>query len=259
MAAGGLTVPSHRRKFRVAYVILALVLVGAGVTLGYLLQPQPAAAPQAAWSSWQPSIPGDAGVLDIADHVGSQYRLPDGQQLSRIKAGYPGATGTVDPSAPDDIRIPVTSIALASTNGSGQTSYTLLPGYPSMIEYQLCGDGAKCQIVAGNGGQSPATAAALRREVLELSLYTFHYVPDISEVLAVLPPAGKAGQSHAILVQDAGPIQELLSQPLAQTLPPGPTAPDTQKLIDAFTAPSFDYSYQQQFDGTYQMVLSLPK
>jgi hypothetical protein len=259
VAAGGVTVPSHRRKFRVAYVILALVLVGAGVTLGYLLQPQPASAPQPIWSAWQPSIPGDAGVLDIADHVGSQYRLADGQQLSRIKAGYPGATGTVDPASPGDIRIPVTSIAIASTASSGQTSYALLPGYPSMIEYQLCGGGAKCQIAAGDGGPTHATAAALRREVLELSLYTFHYVPDISEVLALLPPASKAGQPQAILVQDAGPVQELLAHPLAETLPPGPTSSQTQKLVDAFTAPSFDYSYQQQFDGTYQMVLSLPR
>jgi hypothetical protein len=260
VAAGVTAQPHGRPRFWGAYVVLAVALVGAGLILGYELQSSSSPAlPQQQWSSWQPSIPGDAGVLDIADHVGAQYRLPDGEQLSRIKAGYPGEAGTVDPAAPDQIRIPVTSIALASTDSSGQTSYTLLPGYPSTIEYQLCGGGGKCQIAAGDGGPTAATTAALHREAFELSLYTFHYIPDITQVLALLPPASKGGKPQAILVQASGPLEAVLGQPLAVTLPPGRTSPRTEQLIDSFTAPSFDYSYQQQFDGTYQMVLSLPR
>ena len=259
MAVAGVNLrPVRRPKFWIAYAVLGLLLVSAGIGLGYELQSHPKQQ-SVAWSSWSPSVPGVGGVVEIASHVAGSYRLPDGEQLSRIKASYPGTAGTVDPSAPDVIRIPVTSIALASTDSTGQTSYDLLPGYPSTIEYQLCGSGPKCQISDVDGGPTAQTAQALRRQALELSLYTFRYIPEISQVLVLMPPGARGAQPQAVLMEAGGPINLLLSQPLSLSLPPGESSTATQHLVDSLTAPSFAYSYQQLFDGTYQMVLSLPR
>ena len=54
------------------------------------------------------------------------------------------------------------------------------------VMYQLCGLGPKCSIAEGQ--PSEARARLLRREALELALYTFKYVDDIDTVITLLPP-----------------------------------------------------------------------
>jgi hypothetical protein len=241
----------HRGRFRFAYLVLGALAIAGAVLFGMELQSSPAPSVQTvAWSNWQPVLPGVDGVLDIANHVGAEYHLPDGQQLSRIKAGYPGTAGRLDPSAPAEIRIPVSTIAVAATDSSGQTSYTVIPAYPTTIEYQLCGPAANCGIPSAGAGSSASVQGALHREALELALYTFHYVPDISEVVELLPPVTPNGSGRALLL-DRASLAPAIVEPLAVTL--------RQRAVVASVASSaLSYSYQQQFDGTYQMVLSLP-
>jgi hypothetical protein len=253
MAGHGLTPPPrHHGRFRFAYLVLGMLAIAGAVLFGMELQRSPAPATQAdRWSNWAPLLPGVDGVLDIANHVGAEYHLPNGQQLSRIKAGYPGTSGRIDPSAPAEVRIPVSTIALASTDSSGQTSYTLIPAYPTTIEYQLCGPAANCGIPSAAGGSDASVQDALHREALELALYTFHFVPDVSEVVELLPPATPKGQSRALLL-DRNLLAPAIVEPLASSL-------RQQELVNAATSQALSYSYQQQFDGTYQMVLSVPK
>jgi hypothetical protein len=251
----------HRRRFRLAYTVLAVVVAVAGVALGYELLPSTSSSARSTsgtWSAWQPQLPGVAAVLDIANHVGPEYRLPNGQQLSRVKAGYPGTAGVIDPSSPAEIRIPVNTIALALTDAAGQTSYEVSPAYPTTIEYQLCGPGHNCQIPPSAGGGTPKVEAALHREALELALYTFRYVPDIGQVVELLPPDAPGGRSRALLLNRGDPnLAASLVQPPSVTLPTPPTAA-SQRYVNALTSPVLDYAYQQLFDGTYQMVLSIP-
>lgn len=251
MAGDGLTRQQrHHGKFRLAYLVLGALAIGGAVLFGMELQSSPSSQVQTArWSNWAPVLPGVDGVLDIANHVGAEYHLPDGQQLSRIKAGYPGTAGRLDPSAPAEIRIPVSTIAVATTDSSGQTSYTVIPAYPTTIEYQLCGPGSSCQLPAA-AISAAGVQDALHREALELALYTFHYVPDISEVVELLPPATPNGPGRALLL-DRASLATAIVEPLAVTL-------RQQRVVDSVASSALSYRYQQQFDGTYQMVLSLP-
>ena len=52
--------------------------------------------------------------------------------------------------------------------------------------YRLCGSGDNCSIAIGT--PSPSELQLLRREALELSLYTFKYVKDVDSVVVFLPP-----------------------------------------------------------------------
>ena len=53
------------------------------------------------------------------------------------------------------------------------------------VMYNLCGVGQKCSIAEGKPSQE--RARLLRREALELALYTFKYVDDVDSVIALLP------------------------------------------------------------------------
>lgn len=253
-----MTAPTHHAgRFRLAYLGLAACVIAAAVVFGYELQPSPPPPQTAPWSNWAPSAPGVDAVLNIADHVGAEYHLKDGRQLSLVKAGYPGHAGTVDPSAQTEIEIPVSTIALATTDASGSTTYSLVPAAPSTIEYQLCGPGPHCQIPASDGGSTARVQAALRREALELALYTFRYVPDVSQVVELLPSATPKSPGRALLL-DRIRLGPAIVAPLSATLPARIDATH-QQLVDTLTSPALAYTYQQQFDGTYQMVLSMPR
>ena len=52
--------------------------------------------------------------------------------------------------------------------------------------YNLCGLGTSCAIAAGT--PSLAGELLLRREALELALYTFRYIHGVDSVVAILPP-----------------------------------------------------------------------
>ena len=54
--------------------------------------------------------------------------------------------------------------------------------------YSLCGLGASCSIATGT--PSVERGELVRREILELALYTFKYVGGIENVIAFMPPPG---------------------------------------------------------------------
>ena len=51
---------------------------------------------------------------------------------------------------------------------------------------QLCGLGSECSIATGT--RDRARERLVRREALELALYTFKYVPSVNAVIAYMPP-----------------------------------------------------------------------
>lgn len=247
---------SHRRRFAVAYVVLALLMGVAGGVLGYELQSKPAAPPLPQWSAWQPSTNSINAIFEIAGHVGVQYHLPDGSQLAIVKANFPGKVGKLDPAAVRADTIEVSTIALAETDASGQVSYAeSFPTFPTTVEYQLCGLSANCGVP---GGPTAVSQRLLHQEGLELALYTLYYIPGVQHVVEILPPGPGVPSRAALFTRGDATMDVLLAQPLAATIPPTVTA-DNQKIVDqAMRSSTYAYNYQQLFDGSFQMVLSIP-
>ncbi len=137
----------------------------------------------------------------------------------------------------------------ASTAANGTT---VLSG--SAVLYQMCGLGPGCSI---SGKASTQRLMLVRREALELALYTFQYV-GADQVVVFLPPVVHqtpvAGQPKKVkLTTDptdavffrSGDLANELSHPLAASLvgqTPSPAtvdaAPDTA-LVSELTSPAF--------------------
>ena len=124
---------------------------------------------------------------------------------------------------------------------------------------EFCGLGSQCSISSGQ--PSVARGRLVRREALEVALYTFKYIPSIDTVVAFMPPPPGQQQSTLLFLQKQNLTKEL-AQPLRQTLPlqkpPLPTEPDTkeQATIDRLTLPNvYQYHLQQLQDASALLVL----
>ena len=103
----------------------------------------------------------------------------------------------------------------------------------------------------------------MRREALEVALYTFKFVPSINAVVAFMPPAPGATQPTTLLYLQRADLKKQLSEPLSKTLPladpPLPTSPDKQEAatIDRLTLPAvYKFQYQQLQDASALLVLN---
>ena len=168
-------------------------------------------------------------------------------------------------------------VAVRPSPTSSQVS--LLSG--NTIAYNLCGIGGKdCAI--GVGQPSTNRLLLLRREALELALYTFRYIGGTQNVVAILPP----GHTEASATLSKKPpsssrtatakpvdiavlfvrqeLSPLLKHPLGQILPEQtpptvaemPHAPEAG-LVDQLTARGlFSEQLQQAQDGSDLIVLN---
>ena len=65
--------------------------------------------------------------------------------------------------------------------------------------YTLCGLADGCSIAEGE--PSPARGELLRRQALELALYSFTYLDGIGSTLVLFPPAGGRQFATAVFLQ----------------------------------------------------------
>jgi hypothetical protein len=174
------------------------------------------------WSSWHPPDPGLAGEREIADNVSPFYRESPGTQLVVVTVQNVSAPSTVGNQGSG------TQIALRDPNTG-----TLGAIQGNTAVYNLCGLGPSCAIAGGT--PSAARLLLLRREALELSLYTFEYINGIQNVVAILPPGHTVQTCTGICSQPNPPkkttavslavlferqsLQHFLQQPLRATLP----------------------------------------
>jgi hypothetical protein len=234
---------SLARRFWLAYLALA-GLFGAAVGTFIVLEQRPAPIPPPPWSVWKPTAgnPG-AAQRQIAEHVGARYRLPSGKKLVDVLAGQPGPASdpirtvtvarTLDPKTKSDLRARV---------DSRQTAM-----------YILCGDSKTCAIES-----TPARAAALRREALELALYTFRYIDEAGSVATFI------GLSRVLFVTKPEFTRQLQA-PLRTTLPhanapaPGKVSPTESKNTDALIATRlFDYRVVHEPTSGARVLLLAP-
>ena len=224
---------STRGRFAVAYLVLGAA-VGTAVGGFIVLLERQGPQPPPEWSAWQPQATSQASrLVEIANHVGSEYRFPSGNQLTAVNVGGP-ATGK-DLKA---ILVPTKS------KPSTLADFVRFDESKSAI-FALCGLGTNCKI--GEGTPSLARGAVIRREALELALYTLRYNKPLDNVLVFVPPGPGEKRFTSTLFFHRSDLGSRLHDPLHKTLPrrapqPGRFARQEKATVDQLTG-SVLYKY----------------
>jgi hypothetical protein len=241
---------SYRFRFGLVYIVLAAV-VGAAVGTFIVLVGRPDRPEAAPWSTWQPGGSRDASAKQIADHVSKPYRLPSGNQL---------AVAVVGPPEVQNVAVRYIAVKPDTSTGKAEENDVDVLSANGSIMYILCGLGQRCSIPEGE--PSEERHQLLRREALELSLYTFKYVKDVDSVVVFLPPRPDQKIGSSVFLKKAE-VRDELRHPLRQTLarpdPPQLGQIDRVELgnIDRLTRPRvFQYEFQQAQDGNAFLVLT---
>jgi hypothetical protein len=189
---------SHASRFQ--FLIGALVAIGGtaiAVTVAIVTGPAP--KPGVAWSFWRPVSGAGDPAEQIALHVAPQYRLPDGHELVQVTGG-PQAVGGQP-------------VVLALRSSGSEPSALPNDG----VFYQLCGTGPHCSIP---GKASVERALLVKREALELALYTFHYISQSSQVLVTFPPPPPTGpEKKSASAKQSSSLSSTISSTGSQTTP----------------------------------------
>jgi hypothetical protein len=269
---GGRPAP-HADKFRLVTAALVGLAVGALVIAAALIVAGGGQNASDHWSSWSPQDGGRQGVAEIAAHVAPLYRLSASQQLdlvTQMDIADPSANGSGGGGGGYTVAI--------NQSGTG-TTLSVLTG--KTVAYDLCGTGgSQCQLA---GTPSADRLLLLKREALELALYTFKYVSGTQNVIAVLPPGRAASTlskrlpspqternaSRPVTIAVLFVRQELqpwLEQPLATTLNQFPPAlseltlwrqTTEAGLVDEITGHGlFAEKVEQAQDGSKLLVLT---
>jgi hypothetical protein len=255
----------YRSRFGLALgaligIAIATLAIGAAVYVGTGSNGAPDG-----WSSWRPeSDDGVDAAQEIADHVAAKYRLANGDQIVGVKGG---------PLEVLDIPL---EVALRTAPQGGDIDFIDGNG----LMYTLNGLGPKGTVA---GTPSNERGLLLRREALELALYTFRYVEDVDLVVALLPPRKMTPKEEkdvaaALAMGDTtrakrlepptpalfyrpGDLEPQLEIPLSATIPPATPRPETipqseTDRIQALTKSNlFSASFTQGQDQRAFLVL----
>jgi hypothetical protein len=218
-----------RSRFLIAYLVLGAA-VGTGIGLFIILLQRPGPEPPPPWSSWKPPAGNTVTRTQrIATHIGSGYLLPSGRPLTRIVIGAPG-------QAQNTVR----AIGIQKTLQAKDLSDFELYDQNKSVMYVLCGAGKSCKITEGKASVSRGTV--LRREALELALYTLKYTDPIDNVVVFVPPGPKEKKLSKALFFRRQDLSAQLDEPLKRTLPqsrpplPGRIDPAEKTTVDTLTA-----------------------
>ncbi|HEY5142598.1 MAG TPA: hypothetical protein VII98_03770 [Solirubrobacteraceae bacterium] len=226
--------PPHAPRFH--FLAGALIAIGVGallVAVGFAIGGTGSGDSSGpAWSAWHPS--GSQAAQQIATHVGEQYHLGDGKQLVLAQGGAMSIAG-----------LPLT-VALRQTADQGGD----IKLYDDKgVLYRLCGLGTNCAIASGK--PSIQRHLLLRREALELALYSFRYLDGVKQVAVLMPPAPGKKPSQALFFRK-GELSPELKKPLDATLTSDVPSVSTMTrspdalLVDQLTLPTlFTFSLTQ--------------
>ena len=247
---------AYRNRFALLYLLLALVAgAGVGALILFVSRGEPEPAP--AWSDWSPTGSRERREAQISDHVSAAYRLPSGAQLAAATyAGPPTVTG------PDGSTFQVRAIAVRpdTSRGRAEADDIATVDARGTVMYTLCGLAKACSIAEGK--PSVARHQLLRREALELALYSFTYIDGVDSVVVLLPPRPD-GQAATAVFLERSDLRAELARPLADTLAATTTATVgkipaiERRVIDRATLSRlYSYSYLQAQDGSPVLVLT---
>lgn len=260
------SVAIHAPRFQFLFGALAALAVAAVVVTGAILS-RPGAKPPLAWSHWQPQPNGGDPAAQIAEHVAPLYKLPGGHQLVGVTGGPQAINGQ--------------PVVLALRSSGSEPA----PLPSNGVFYQLCGTGPSCSIP---GKPSVQRGLLVRREALELALYTFRYIEGASQVVVTFPPPPPAGTSKSkspsstastlssalspsgtstpsrVLLFRPGELQNELSAPLEDSLPGRVPSVSTIEsspeatLVNSLTVNTFYDSSITEQESTLVMLLQAP-
>ena len=190
----------HTKGFLAANLVVAAGFVGVLVLFAFLVT---RGTTSTSWSSYKPK---GSDVLakaqNMADHVAPAYKF-NGEPIAVVQAQplvYQNAI--VDGIA--FTRQPFRKIG---------TPIKQFEPTDSTVAYVFCGTASRCGLPSMGADE---TVALLRRETLELALYTFKYSPGVTSIVGLLPPAGST--NLAIYLRRKN-FTSQLSKPLDATLP----------------------------------------
>jgi len=232
----------HRGRFAVAYLLLGAA-VGAGLGTFIVLLQRPGPKPPTPWSAWKPTTATiGATAQAIASHIGGGYHLGDGRQLARVVLEAP-------PPAAANIE------AIALANGSSLRGI-YDPG--KTVLYTLCGGKTNCAV---QGKATIGRGDVLRRETLELALYTLKYTPSESVAVFFPPGTGEKNASNVFFFNRAD-LKRQLDRPLRVTLPqPAPPVPgrlrarELQTIDELTSGHRYSFGVQTATGGRRVLVL----
>ena len=244
---------AFRFRFALAYLVLAGI-AGAAVGAAIVLWDRPATQARDDWSEWRPTGATPQYPSEIAGHVSARYRDAQGRQLVAALAGPPRVQGE-----------PLAGVAIqADTADPNDLTFESLG---KGLMYQFCGGGASCAFPDGN--IDPQRLRLLRRQSLELAMYSFKYVDDLDSVIVLLPPdpdemtADEGDATTIALFFRKRDLDRELGQPLVRTLPNANAQRVAQidaadaLLVDRLTRTRiFTYSFTRVQTGTAMMFLT---
>jgi hypothetical protein len=211
----------HAARFQFLLgMLIALAVAGIALAAGVIANNK--SVRNVGWSAWHPSSPGITGAQQIAAHVAPEYRLPDGSQLALVSGGALQVAG-----------LPV---QLALNSGG---NITILNG--ATVLYTMCGLGTNCALP---GTPSGKRLLLVKREALELALYSFRYlgaddvvvfVPPVTSHSTAVPgqPARTVKATEAVFYR-SGQLAPELGRPLGDTLSAHtPSVPTVTQTADA--------------------------
>jgi hypothetical protein len=248
---------SYRFRFGILYVILAALVV-AGIGSFVVLASRPAPPEADAWSNWEPTGSKLARVRQIADRIPKAYTQPNGEQLT-VSQASPLAVPT------DDGDVPVTSIFVRPDTSRGLAEENDIASYSGsdVVSFGLCGLGSGTQCAITEGSPSSDRFMLLRRQALELSLYTFKYVEDVDSVIVFMPPTPK-GDSNGTVFLRRDDVADELRRPLSQLLPSrslklGELSETELGHVQRLTLPrTYAFQFQAAPDGRPILILTPP-
>jgi hypothetical protein len=217
----------HAHKFRFATVLLGLLGIAAIVGAIVIATNHTSSGTTTKWSDWSPIDGGTQGATEIANHIAPLYRLSGIDQLAVVTVVNLGNPNDVNPTTGSLSGLQVAVQTGGSPAGSG---LSLLTG--KTVAFNLCGIGSTdCAI--GIGKPSPDRLLLLKREALELALYTFKYIGGTDNVVALLPPGHVVENTltskpqskpttkpvHLALLFEHQELQPFLDQPLSSIMP----------------------------------------
>jgi hypothetical protein len=191
------------------------------------------------------------GGEDIAAHVAREYKLDSGDQLASIGSG--------------EFEIRGTPIGVAVRPQGGELEVLRGPG----LLYLLNGLSTDPKATTGKAGRT--NERLMMREAVELALYSFRYLDDVTMVGVMMPPrtgaaeASTDGQQSRTIFFRPGDLLARLEVPLSRTLAATPPRPKqvTQEVsakIDSLALRNLFLATIQPLDSNLSyLVLSPPE
>ena len=250
----------HALRFRLVYFALA-ILLGAAVGTTVLLLGSRSGA-DANWSTWKPTASGEARHLQIAEFVSSRYRHPSGRPLVNVITGPLTAQLTGAEGESQDV--PIEAILVRGRTSDFSDAQVSRVSQDESLMFVLCGGGRNCTMDEGRPDRE--RGRLLRREILELALYAYHYDSDLKSIVAFLPPIrvqlenGQATDLQRAVWLRRDDVKQQLKMPLKSTLPSRSGArvpPQEAQTVDRLIVPRlYGYSVERAPQGDAVLVLS---